>query len=152
MIEKLKEHAQTVEELAITKERNRFAMDVHDTLGHSMVLLIKLLEVCKMEMVNNPEKAKKRLEDAINTAREGMKELKRSIYGLVPEKLEVNKFIIAIKKLIEDFEASGVKVKLSIDGTYDYRNPAYSYTLYKMCQEAMTNAMRHGKAKIFKLI
>ena len=147
MIEKLKEHAQTVEELAITKERNRFAMDVHDTLGHSMVLLIKLLEVCKMEMVNNPEKAKKRLEDAINTAREGMKELKRSIYGLVPEKLEVNKFIIAIKKLIEDFEASGVKVKLSIDGTYDYRNPAYSYTLYKVCQEAMTNAMRHGKAK-----
>ncbi|MDQ2086864.1 protein kinase [Herbivorax sp. ANBcel31] len=147
MIEKLKEHAQTVEELAITKERNRFAVDVHDTLGHSMVLLIKLLEVCKMEMMNNPSKAKARLTEAINTAREGMKELKRSIYGLVPEKLEVNKFITAIEKLVEEFKTSGSDVKLSIDGIYDYRNPVYSYTLYKVCQEAMTNSVRHGKAK-----
>lgn len=72
MIEKLKEHAQTVEELAITKERNRFAMD-----AHSMVLLIKLLEVCKMEMMNNPEKAKERLKDAIHTARECTLDFKR---------------------------------------------------------------------------
>ncbi|TYQ16190.1 UNVERIFIED_CONTAM: serine/threonine protein kinase/GAF domain-containing protein/predicted ATPase [Acetivibrio alkalicellulosi] len=147
MIEKLKEHAQTVEELAITKERNRFAMDVHDTLGHSMVLLIKLLEVCKMEMMNDPSKAETKLTDAINTAREGMKELKRSIYGLVPEKLEVNKFITAVEKLVEDFKASGVSVKLNIQGTYDYRNSSYSYTLFKVCQEAMTNSVRHGKAK-----
>ncbi|MFZ5985545.1 MAG: protein kinase domain-containing protein [Bacillota bacterium] len=147
MIEKLKEYAQTVEELAVTKERNRFAMDVHDTLGHSMVLLIKLLEVCKMEIKNNPLKAEQKLSDAISTAREGMKELKRSIYGLVPEKLEVNKFITALNKLVEDFKMSGVNIDLSIDGIYDYRNPAYSYTLFKVCQEAMTNSVRHGKAK-----
>lgn len=147
MIEKLKEHAQTVEELAVTKERNRFAMDVHDTLGHSMVLLIKLLEVCKMELKVNPEKAEKKLVDAINTARGGMKELKRSIYGLVPEKLEVNKFITALKELVEDFKMSGTNIDLKIDGIYDYRNPVYSYTLFKICQEAMTNSVRHGKAR-----
>lgn len=147
MVQKLKEYSETVEELAVTKERNRFAMDVHDTLGHSMVLLIKLLEVCKMNIRSNPEASEKKLIDAINTAREGMKELKRSIYGLVPEKLEINKFITALKELIEDFKMSGVEVDLTIDGIYDYRNPAYSYTLFKVCQEAMTNSVRHGKAK-----
>jgi|LSQX01.3.fsa_nt_gb serine/threonine protein kinase/signal transduction histidine kinase len=147
MIEKLKKYAETVEELTVTKERNRFAVDVHDTLGHTMVLLIKLLEVSRMEVESNPEKALEKLNDAISTAREGMKELKRSIYGLVPEKLEVSKFITALKKLIEDFKMPDVNIELKVEGIYDYRNPAYSYTLFKVCQETMTNSVRHGKAK-----
>lgn len=147
MIEQLQEHAKTVEELAVTKERNRFAMDVHDTLGHSMVLLIKLLEVCKLDLGTDMDKSEKRLSDAINTARNGMKELKRSIYGLVPEKLEANKLITALKQLVDDFGSSGSKINFNVYGTNEYQNPAYSYTLFKVCQESMTNALRHGKAK-----
>src|SRR5690606_15627683 len=35
MNQQLSEYAATVEELSIARERNRFARDVHDTLGHS---------------------------------------------------------------------------------------------------------------------
>ncbi|MCX7748747.1 MAG: AAA family ATPase [Clostridia bacterium] len=147
LVEQLKAYAQTAEELAVTKERNRFAMDVHDTMGHSMILLINLLEVCKIHMNNSPEKAAASLEEAISLAREGIRDLRRSIYGLVPEKLEANKFITALERLIGDFKSSGVHIDFSVNGIYDYRNPLYTYTLFKACQEAMTNAVRHGEAK-----
>jgi signal transduction histidine kinase len=42
--QQLREYAATIEELAVVKERNRFARDIHDTLGQTMTLLITLIQ------------------------------------------------------------------------------------------------------------
>lgn len=147
MIEQLKEHAQMVEELAIAKERNRLAMDVHDTLGNTMSLLIKLLEASKISARGNSEKAETHIDNAIMVAREGFSELKRSIKGLVPGKLAEDTLETAIQELAKEYLAAGVKIDFKSGKITELKDKEFSFILFKICQEAITNAIRHGKAK-----
>lgn len=152
MNEQLAQYAETVEELAIIKERNRFARDVHDTLGHSMTLLISLLEVSSIMCRQDPEKAEEKLSEALKTARDGLKELRRSIKGLEPEKLETQDLISSINKLIEDFKPSGMDIDFTHQGFNTFASPAHSKVIFRVCQEALTNSLRHGKAKHVNII
>lgn len=153
MNEQLKEYAATVEELAISRERNRFTMDMHDTLGHTMTLLIKMLEASIITCRKNPGETEGRLAEAIKVAREGFGELKRSISGLVPEKLEEASSIAgALRRLVEGFRPSGMVIDLSMEGMDGCRNTEYADVLYRLCQEALTNSLRHGRAKHVDII
>ncbi|NLD47715.1 MAG: hypothetical protein GX660_11025 [Clostridiaceae bacterium] len=148
----LAEYATKVEELAIIKERNRFARDVHDTLGHTMTLLISLLEVSSIMCRKEPEKASEKLGDALKTARDGLKELRRSIKGLEPENLEYDDIVSSIKKMTEDFKLSGMEIDFVHEGLSSLINAEYSKVIFRVCQEALTNSLRHGKAKHVSII
>lgn len=150
--EQLKEHMHTVEELAVANERNRFARDVHDTLGHTMALLIAQLEVCSISYAKDPKVTEEKLADALETARGGLKELRRSIVGLMPEKLESNSLVNALKRLVHDFSMSGMKIDFTVDGPEPNLNVTYRDVIYRLCQEALTNSLRHGRAKNASII
>ncbi|MDQ2085413.1 histidine kinase N-terminal 7TM domain-containing protein [Herbivorax sp. ANBcel31] len=152
MNQQLSEYAATVEELSIAKERNRFAKDVHDTLGHSMTLLISLLEVSNITCKKSPEKTEEKLSQALNVAREGLKELRRSIKGLAPENLKNSDILSSIKSLTKDFEPSGVNIDFSHNIENIDINPRFSSVIFRICQEALTNSLRHGKAKNVTII
>lgn len=147
MNNKLSLYASTVEELTVTKERNRFARDIHDTLGHTMILLISLLEVSNITLKNDTEKTGEKIDQAITVAREGLKDLRNSIQGLIPENFHQKDIISSMEKLTKVFgDTSGVKISLSFDNTEDLRNIQCPDVLYRVCQESLTNALRHGKA------
>ncbi|MCX7923196.1 MAG: protein kinase [Clostridia bacterium] len=152
MNEQLKEYASTVEELAVARERNRMAIAVHDTLGHSMSILLKLLEAIKISLKKDTAKTEEKLSKAIEIAREGLIEVRRSVSGLMPGKLESTNLIGALEKLISDYQSSGVNVEFTVDGDFDLRNPRCSTAIYRTCQEALTNSLRHGKAKNVAII
>lgn len=152
MNDQLSKYAETVEELAVIKERNRFARDIHDTLGHSMTLLISLLEVSSIMCKQDPEKAEEKLSESLKVARDGLKELRRSIKGLDPEKLENEDIIASIKNMIEDFKASGMEIDFSYEGFKAFNSPVYSKVIFRICQEALTNSLRHGKAEHVNII
>lgn len=141
--EQLKEHLTLIEELAIVKERNRIARDTHDTLGHTMTLLIALLEVSTILCEQNPAETKAKLLEATLVAKQGIKELRRSIH----QKMEISNLFDSLQKLFVDLEVSGMKVDFSVEGVANYLNPKYEDLIYRICQEALTNALRHGKAR-----
>ncbi|MBC8059603.1 MAG: hypothetical protein H7Y18_02950 [Clostridiaceae bacterium] len=144
--DQLKKYAKIGEELAIAKERNRFAMDLHDTLGHTMTLLLKLNEASIITCAENPKKTVEILKETHLITKEGMKELRRSISGMAPGKLKVCNISESLKKLIYDYESSGMEVELVVDGEFNYSNLLYSDVIYRTCQEALTNSMRHGNS------
>ncbi|WP_235827731.1 sensor histidine kinase [Acetivibrio saccincola] len=152
MNQQLSEYAATVEELSIARERNRFARDVHDTLGHSMTLLISLLEVCNITCKKDAEKTQEKIAQALKVAREGLKELRRSIKGLVPENLKNSDILSSIKSLIDDFKPSGINIDFSHDVEKVNIDPRFSSVIFRTCQEALTNSLRHGKAKNVTII
>lgn len=152
MNDQLSEYAEKVEELAVIKERNRFARDVHDTLGHTMTLLISLLEVSSITCKQDPVKTEEKLSEALKAARNGLMELRRSIKGLDPEKLGEENIISSIKKMIDDFKPSGMDIDFTYDGFNSFSSPAYSKVIFRVCQEALTNSLRHGKAKHVNII
>ncbi|NLI57130.1 MAG: hypothetical protein GX387_01160 [Clostridium sp.] len=152
MNQQLSEYAATVEELSIERERNRFARDVHDTLGHSMTLLISLLEVCNITCKKDAEKTEEKIAQALKVAREGIKELRRSVKGLMPENLKNSDILSSIKSLINDFEPSGINIDFSHDIEKINIDPRFSSVIFRICQEALTNSLRHGKAKNVTII
>ena len=147
MNQQLKDYATKVEELAITKERNRVARDVHDTLGQTMTLLITLLQVSNIALQNDPLKAQEKLTEALRVAGEGLTELRRSIAGLAPRRLTTDSLIKALDSLFSDYRKSGMEIEFLVSGLNDILlQDEHSGVIFRICQEALTNSLRHGKA------
>ncbi len=142
--ERLQEYASTVEELTVVKERNRLARDVHDTLGHTMTLVLTSLEVGQIYCEKDLEVTKKYLAEATRITREGITELRNSIRGLIPERINATNLSHALERLIADFRISGMKVDFSFTGSEDFLRSVHADAVYRICQEALTNSFRHG--------
>lgn len=151
--EELKKYTTVVKELAISKERIRFARDIHDTLGQTLVLLISLLETGMIHIKNEPSKTKELLSQALVYAREGLHDLRRSLDVLKAQKLTYNNLKEALQELVEAFNATGMTVKLFIidQGKYS-ENEICSEVVYRICQEALSNSLRHGRAENVSLV
>jgi signal transduction histidine kinase len=150
--ERLHEYAATVEELSIANERNRLARDVHDILGHTMTLVLTSLEVSQLACEKDLEITKKYLAEAAEITRKGITELRNSIRGMVPEKINSNNLIKMLKKLIADFRISGMTIDFSFTELEMFLEPVHSDVIYRICQEALTNSFRHGKAQEVSII
>jgi signal transduction histidine kinase len=148
----LKEHAETIEELAIVKERNRFSNDIHDNLGHTMILLITLLEVCYENFDTHDSDIKEKIHKAIDISKGGLKDLRSSVEGLSSYMVKTDDLISSLKSLFNDFFSSGIKIDFSYDDYMLTRNPAVSNTIYRICREALTNSLKHGKAKQITIV
>ncbi|EOC99556.1 two-component sensor histidine kinase [Caldisalinibacter kiritimatiensis] len=143
---KLKEYAQKIEELTILEERNRIARDIHDTLGHMMTGIIMELEMASHIIDKDTGKAKKLLKASKTSAREGLSKIRQVVETLKPDK-QISKGIDSIKELIDEFsQKTGVDIDLNIIGSIKKLTPTVSVTLYRVVQESLTNAVRHGKA------
>lgn len=144
--EQLKQYASTAEELAIVKERQRFSRDIHDTLGHTMTVLITQLKVAEILCGSNIDAAKAKIGEMIVMAKDGLNELRKSIMGIVPGKLADNNIEASILRLINDFKSTGMKIDVTVNGLFDNLPEDKVQALYRLCQEALTNSIRHGKA------
>ena len=62
--QRLREYALQIEELAITKERNRLAREIHDGLGHFLTTIFMQIQAAQAVLDRDPKRAK----DAMITA------------------------------------------------------------------------------------
>lgn len=148
----ISEYSLKVEELAIVKERNRIARDVHDTLGHTLVSIITLAEALDLAYGENETRARKIIKDLMEISKDGMNELRQSISGMAPESLEANHLIKAVSELTDRFSHSGLRIDLTCEGNSGYIGREVSDNLYKICREAVTNSIKHGKAGNVKIM
>lgn len=145
---KLREYAMMVASLAETRERNRLAREIHDTLGHALTGIVAGADACMVTMDIAPDVAKKQLARIREAAQHGIKDVRRSMHKLRPDDLEKLSLQDALMKMARDFsEAGTTKVDLKIvDFPQDLREDQ-AEVVYRILQEGMTNASRHGHAK-----
>jgi len=79
---RLQRHAATVEQLAISRERNRLARSLHDTLAHSLAALTVHLEALRTLQAHDPAAAQEAIDEAISVARQGLEESRQAIQAL----------------------------------------------------------------------
>ena len=144
---KLEEYAQEQVRMTETRERNRLAREIHDTLGHSLTGIITGIEACIMLMDIAPEATKEQLRAIAEVARNGITDVRHSVNALRPDALETLSLESAIRKLVEESEKStGVKIDLVFPENLQDLDQDEEDVLYRIVQESITNAIRHGNA------
>jgi signal transduction histidine kinase len=149
---KLEEYAQEQVRMTETRERNRLAREIHDTLGHSLTGIITGIEACIMLMDIAPEATKEQLRAIAEVARNGITDVRHSVNALRPDALETLSLESAIRKLVEESEKStGVKIDLVFPENLQDLDQDEEDVLYRIVQESITNAIRHGHASQIRI-
>ncbi|MDO4407779.1 MAG: sensor histidine kinase [Eubacteriales bacterium] len=144
---KLEEYAEEQVRMTETKERNRLAREIHDTLGHSLTGIITGIEACIMLMDIAPEATKEQLRAIAEVARNGITDVRHSVNALRPDALENLDFEQALVKLVEESgKSTGVRIDFSFPGTLKNLDQDEEDVIYRIVQESITNAIRHGRA------
>jgi len=143
----LEKYADIKEKMGQTKERNRLAREIHDTLGHTLTGISAGLDACIATIDASPETTRQQLEVISSVTREGLTEIRRSVNQLRPDALERFSLEEAIGKMIVDinsmattrvyFESNISNLKFDEDE---------ENAIYRVIQESVTNSMRHGHA------
>ena len=145
--EKLEEYANESARMAETRERNRLAREIHDTLGHSLTGIITGIEACIMLMDIAPDATKEQLRAIAEVARTGIVDVRRSVKALHPDALETMEIEEALNKLIDSYKRStGVSITSEINADLSHLDQDEEEAVYRVVQESITNAIRHGKA------
>lgn len=143
----LRDYANIREKMGETKERNRLAREIHDTLGHTLTGISMGLEASKVMVEKNPEATKKQLDLLADNARKGLQDVRRSVDKLKPDALERYSLREALDMLIVDFQKmTGATILYLCHLPLLDLNADEEDFVYRIVQEGMTNAVRHGHA------
>lgn len=135
-------------ELAVLRERERLARDLHDSLGHALVALSVQLEAIQRLYRVDPEAASAQVEEMKTLARSSMDDLRRSLAGLRAPGLEERALRPALQALCVDFgQHSGLEVTCQVDEGAESLRPPLAEALWRVAQEALTNVERHAQAR-----
>jgi len=137
----------TQEQLATSRERNRLARELHDTLAHTLSGLAVQLSAIKSIWQNDSHEAQIKLDDAISTTRSGLNETRRALQALRAEPLENLGLSLALQELAQS-AASRCGAELALDiGEFSHEIPSdISQAFYRAAQEGLENIVRHSEA------
>lgn len=134
-------------ELAVLRERERLARDLHDSLGHTLVALTVQLEAVQRLYRVDPERATAQMDALKTLTRSSMDALRRSIAGLRIQELDDRDLCAALRSLCVDFgQRTGLTVACSVAEEMPALSPVLAETVWRVVQEALTNVEKHAQA------
>jgi signal transduction histidine kinase len=151
--EQLQQYATTMAELSISRERNRLARELHDTLAHSLSALTVQLEAVNALWNTRPERARRMLEQASETARTGLAEARRALQDLRASPLQDLGLVLALRELAEAAaKRSGARLELALPERLDScLSPIVEQGVYRIAQETLENVIRHAGAQTIRI-
>jgi signal transduction histidine kinase len=144
----LEEAQQREAEIAVLRERERLARDLHDSLGHALVALSVQLEAIQRLYRVDPERAAAQVDDMKDLTRSSMGALRRSVAGLRTPGLGERALGPALRALCADCgQRTGIETICQVDERADDLRPVLAEALWRVTQEALTNVERHARAR-----
>ncbi len=146
----LRDSIASQQEMAVLEERQRLAREIHDSVAHSLTALVVQTQAARRLLERAPDQAAETIARCEEMAREALLETRRAVRALHPSGLEQQVDVEALTRLGRDFGiATGVSVEVSADAAAAALppDPARLEQLYRIFQESLTNAHRHGRAK-----
>ncbi|MDP4177792.1 MAG: histidine kinase N-terminal 7TM domain-containing protein [Bacillota bacterium] len=150
--DKLRQHMAVVEELAVLKERNRVAREIHDSIGHTLTFLVKIHEGAIMDFGKNNDRMLESIKTANKVTRQGLKELRLSLYDMMTERQDTGMLFQELERLSADFKNSDIKIVITNECSNIHVKPELSKSILRICQEAVTNSIKHGNADEINII
>jgi len=125
--------------LAVSEERNRFARDLHDILGHSLTVITVKAELAKKLMDVDPDRARAEVDDLEWLSRDALADVRRAVEGYRELTLPGE-----IARARTALDAAEIEADLpnSVDDVPSNKRELFAWTI----REGVTNVIRHSNA------
>jgi len=135
------------QELERREERERLASELHDAVTQSIYSLTLFAEAGRrLASVGQLDRVQEYLTLLGDTAQQAMKQMRLMLYELRPAVLGQVGLVQALRQRLEAVERrAGIDARLEVSEPLRL-SPAIEENLYRICQEALNNALKHASA------
>ena len=143
LLKKEKELSVSREQYALARDRNRIAQQVHDTTGHTLVMIQSLLKLALLEG------GREHIEQARVLAQSGLKELRESINQLREEEKAplITQAIMQLTGQVKEIE-----VEVTVQGEDAEKYSYLTRVIYDTLRETITNCLKYADAHRLEVV
>ncbi|MFF3852320.1 sensor histidine kinase [Micromonospora sp. NPDC002575] len=145
---------------AVAEERTRIARELHDVVAHSMAVMIVQADGARYLFDRDPQTAREAVRVVADTGRQALEEMRRLVGvlretstpepdgvaapALAAEPTHRRPALVELPELLDRFRAAGLRVDATVTGEPPALPPGLELTVYRVVQEALTNALKHA--------
>ncbi len=135
------------EKMAVLKERERLARELHDSMTQSMYSLVLFAEAGRqLAEVGNLQGVQQHMVDIAALARQTIKEMRLLLYELRPPEFERGGLIVSLRRRLNAVEKqAGMEARLIVEGSVELPLTVEE-ELNRIAQEALNNVLKHAAA------
>jgi signal transduction histidine kinase len=131
------------EEIAeLRAEQTRLARDVHDVVGHSLAVILAQAESAQYLPEDDTARLRQTMANIAGSARQSLRDVR---HVLAPEAGTADAGLGGLASLVEGVRAAGNDVASSVVGTPRPLPPELDVVAFRVLQEMLTNALKHGR-------
>lgn len=139
------ESAQATEIARLRSGQARLARDVHDVVGHSLAVILAQAESAQYLVDDDPVATRRAMASIAGSARQSLQDVRAVLgsgdapqgTGALPRG--------SLQSLIDDVRTAGVPVEDRERGDPSDLSPAAQTVAFRVLQEMLTNALKHGR-------
>jgi signal transduction histidine kinase len=134
---------------AVASERARIARELHDVVAHHVSMMVVQAEAGPVAVEHDPARAAGAFEAIAATGRQALVEMRRLLGMLRGDEEQAPSLapqpgLAEVPSLVEQVGRAGLRVELVVEGTEAALPAGVDLSAYRIVQEALTNALRHG--------
>jgi signal transduction histidine kinase len=134
--------------IAVAAERARIARELHDVVAHNVSVMIVQADGASFVMDSSPEQARQALATIAGTGRQALEEMRR-LLGLLRSADTGGEYVPQpgveqLPELLNQVRNAGLPVAFEVEGEPRELPRGVELTAYRIVQEALTNARKHG--------
>jgi len=143
-------------EIAAAAERTRIARELHDIVSHSLSVVITLADAAAIVSRADPGQGADAMTEVSEVGRRALADM-RAMLGVLrtdmspglapPPGLAPQPGVAELGSLVEQIRATGLAAEVAVAGPSFPLGAAAELTVYRIVQEALTNALRHAGAR-----
>ena len=136
------------QDVIVEQERNRIARDMHDVVAHSLAVVIAQADGARYARESDPDAVDGALSAISSTAREALADVRLLLGQLRHPQTEGPQPALAdLGRLLDQLRASGLTIGFTTKGQPLQLGTGQQLAVYRIVQEALTNALRHGDVR-----
>ena len=143
----LESYANTIEEIAVLRERNRISREIHDNVGHALSTIIIQLGAIEGVLKKKEPELSEMVGELGQFAKDSMEDVRAAVRAMKPKAFEASEGMVMLSEMMKNFEKlTGIEVKLELSKNRWELSADEAMVIYRIVQEFLSNALKHGKA------